>query len=110
MYQFLCLFGPGAVTCLTVWGLLGESAQKWFQAAIELTAYAALDAAVTIGCLLSRGKAEIIVMPDGTKNIRYGGTAFLFSLAVSFVLGIVIAMIRKRISIRAEVVSRKEEM
>lgn len=109
MFRFLCGLGPAAITFLTVRKCTDSAPTNWYTSCIDLVAYAALDMAILILLLEPCGKVEIIVMSNGFKNIQYGGTAFLLSIPVAIVSGIVLSVIKKGIEIKVKVMARKKD-
>lgn len=109
MFQFLFVFGPAAITYMTAEKLSGSAPDNWYSALIRLICCAELDTVITTLCLLPFGRVELIMMTNGVKNIQYGGTAFIFSLIVGVLCGLVIAVLKKNAGIRLEAKSRKKE-
>ena len=109
MFQFLCVFGPAAVTYLVLHHCLGRRQDRWFDALAELLCYAFLDAAVTFCCMAPIGKASLVLLADGSKELQYSGIAFLFALFAGAVCGVVLAAVRKRLEVRVEVEPRKKD-
>ncbi|MCC8050959.1 MAG: hypothetical protein LIP10_09935 [Clostridiales bacterium] len=107
MFQFLYIFGPAALTFLVVRKITGKSAGNAVTAVIELIAYAAIDAALTTLLLLPFGRVEFVMYDSGIRDLRYGITAFLLSLLLSVIAGVVISAIEKRTDIQLEIT--KEE-
>ena len=102
MFQFLFIFGPAAVTYLLVQKCSKISPLNWYTAVIELICYGAIDAVITIIVLYPLNKVTIIALPDGMNTVQYGSTAFVFSMGVSVICGIVFAMLKKRAEIYIE--------
>lgn len=109
MFQFLFIFGPAAITYTIAAKLSGSSPDNWYSALISLICCAELDAVITSVCLLPFGRVEIIMMTNGVKNIQYGGTAFIFSLIVGVLCGLVIAALKKNARVRLDVSPQKKE-
>ena len=103
MFQFLSIFGPAAVTYLTVSRCLNRVSCKGMEAFIRLICYGAIDFAITIICMRPLDKIKTVVISNGMSEIQYGNTAFLFSMAAAVVSGIVIAAIQKRIEFHIEI-------
>lgn len=105
MFQFLYIFGPAAITFLIVGRLCGRTTD-YFTAAVELVAYAAIDAAVTSLLLLPFGRVELVFNESGIRNIRYGGTAFFLSLILSVIIGIAAVAFFKRVDISLQITKK----
>lgn len=106
MFQFLYIFGPAAITFLIVGRLCERTVTDYFTAAVELVAYAAIDAAVTSLLLLPFGRVELVFNESGIRNIRYGGTAFFLSLILSVIIGIAAAAFFKRVDISLQITKK----
>lgn len=102
MFQFLFIFGPAAVTYLLAEKCSKISPPDWYTAVIELICYGALDALFTILILYPMDKIKIIALPDGINTVQYGSTAFVFSMVISVICGIVFAMLKKRAEVYIE--------
>lgn len=110
MFQFLCVFGPAAITFLTVYQLMGKPAVNYFIAAVELIAYAAVDAGVLFLILFPMKKIGFAVNSIGIRELRYGGSAFLVSFAVAIAVGIVWAAIAKRMEIGMQITKKEKDV
>lgn len=110
MFQFLYIIGPAAITYLMIHHVLSKNdAVPYLISLIELTCYAAMDAAITSIFLSPFGWVAFSFDSFGIKNIQYSGTAFLFSLVVGVVMGVVISVIKKYVEFSIEVKSQNGE-
>lgn len=108
MFRFLCIFGPAAITYLIYIGLTGKKVTNYFVALMEVILFAMLNTGILFAALSPFGRVELIKLDNGVREIRYGGTAFLLSFVVSAVLGVVSAMITKRVEIRLDITEKKK--
>lgn len=109
MFQYLYILGPAAITYFTVCKCTKKEAANWYTAFMELIAYATVNVAVMILFLLSSGKVEIIIMENGVKHLQYGGTAFLLSIPVAVICGIVVAAVKKGIEMKINVLPERKK-
>lgn len=109
MFQFLFIFGPAAITYLLAQKCSKTSPPDWYTAVIELICYGAFNAVFTIIILYPMDKVKIIALPDGTNTVEYGSTAFVFSVIVSVICGIVFAMLKKRVEISIETEENRKD-
>lgn len=109
MFQFLFIFGPAAVTCLLAQKCSQKSPLNWYMAVIEMICYGALDTLLTVIILAPLDKVKIIASPDGVNVIQYGSTAFVFSMIIGAVCGLLAAMLKKRVDIRIEIEENRED-
>lgn len=110
MFQFLYIVGPAAITYLMIHHILNKDTIPYFTGVLELISYAALDAAITTLLLSPFKKVVIVKIASGIKDIQYGGTAFIFSLVVGVIVGIVISILKKYFAFSIEIeLQNKEE-
>lgn len=109
MFQFLFIFGPAAVTYLLAEKCSKISPPDWYTAVIELICYGALDALFTILILYPIDKVKIIALPHGENTVQYGCIAFVLSMVISVVCGIVSAMIKKRADVYIELEENRKD-
>lgn len=104
--SFLCLIGPGAVTCLLRARGVHEGAGGNRGCAepgslgahrrhapvifilLEVLAYAVIHMAITTILLYPSGEAEIVVLPNGMPAVRYGPAALLLSVMLAAAAGL----------------------
>ncbi|MCI8892454.1 MAG: hypothetical protein HFH34_14195 [Eubacterium sp.] len=104
--SFLCLIGPGAVTCLLrarsvredrgengscVNSGFGSSCRMHTPAIfilLKVLAYAVIHMAVTIVLLHPLGEAEMVVLPNGMPSVRYGPAAMGLSVTLAVAAGL----------------------
>lgn len=108
MFQYLYVLGPAAITYFTVGKCTKEKAENWYTALIELLAYAMINVAIMVFLLLSSGKVEIIILSNGIKHLQYGGTAFLLSIPVAVISGIVISAVKKGVDMKISILPNKK--
>lgn len=106
MFELLYLFGPAALTFSIVRFCAGKTAENWFSALISCLSYAALDAAVTILVMYPLDNVKIGTT-SGNAYLAYGATAFLFSLIVAVIWGLIISVLRTRFSAHVEISTRE---
>lgn len=106
MFEFLFLFGPAALTYSIVRFCSRKTPESWFSALISCLSYAALDAAVTVLVMYPLDNVKIGTA-SGNAYLAYGATAFLFSLIVAVVWGLVISVLRTRFSAHVEISTRE---
>lgn len=96
MYQFLSLFGPGALTwivrerCFT-----GEKAEKedrggravWI-CILEMLSYALVNLAVVASVFKPMGRVQFFLSADGMPTIQYGASALFGSVIVAVAIGV----------------------
>lgn len=109
MFQFLFIFGPASITYLLIHRIFNKDTVPYLNGLIELVCYAALNAVITTVALLPFERVEIVLMPNGIKNIQYGGSAFVFSMIVAVITGVVMSIIKKHIDVSIEIELQKKE-
>ena len=100
MYQFLCIFGPAAISYLTMHECLRQSADNWYKALIELLLFGAVDVAATLLLMIPFDQAGLLTLSDGSRALYYSIFAFGCSLFVGFATGVIAALARGRLALR----------
>ena len=100
--------GPAAITYFTVHKCTKEEVENWYTAVFELFAYAMINVAVMVLFLLSSGKVEIVILTNGMKHLQYGGTAFLLSIPVAVVSGIIISAVKKGVDMKISILPNRK--
>ena len=100
MYQFLYLFGPGALTWLVKNAGRQEEGKEQngsrFQSVLEILVYALVNAAAMVLLLKPGGRVQLAVLANGMLDLQYGGTALVVSVVFAVFLGILIRTLDTR--------------
>lgn len=110
MFQLLSIFGPAAITFVIVSKLCKKQETNYLLAAAKIFAYAAVNAGIVLAILSPVGRAELILMENGIRELRYGKIAYIVSIVIAIVMGWVIAAISKRVEIGLDVTKEKKDV
>lgn len=88
--SFLCLIGPGALSCLVHRSAYEKDGMKLPATVIllEVVAYSMVNMVVTVLILHPLGEAEILILPNGMPSIRYYPPAMFLSMFLALVMGL----------------------
>ena len=108
MFSFISIFSPGVITFFVSEKCTRQKANNGLRILLELTAYSALDSAAVVLLLEPLGRASIISTLNGDPVLSYGSTAYLFSFLIAFIMGIVIAAVKKRIALNLHITPKED--
>lgn len=103
MFNYLIIFGCGAVTYLLAEKCSKKTAPNWYSASITYVMYSMADM-LTIYLILSPfGRITRIDTVDGITEISYGSSAILLAVVIALLWGIIFGFLKKNVDIKAEI-------
>lgn len=106
MFNYLIIFGCGAVTYLLAEKCSQKTAPNWYNALITYVMYSVVDM-LTIYLMLSPfGRIQRIDTADGITEISYGSSAIFLAVVIALLWGIAFGFMKKNVDIRAEINDR----
>ena len=100
MYEFMMFFGPAAITYMIVQGLSNKTERNGIFSLIRLTGYAFIDALLTVVLLYPFGRVDEITNNVTEPHLIYGVAALVVSGVIAVLMGLIISVIRSRISVK----------
>lgn len=108
MFLFLCTVGAGAITFLISEKCAERRTNDWVHALMELIAYTAIDTAVTLFIMKPINKIQIVIMPNGVKNLQYGLSGFVCALVIAVIWGVVIGAVKKHVDMKVQILPKED--
>lgn len=103
MFNYLIIFGCGAITYLLAEKCSQKTAPNWYNALITYVMYSAADM-LTIYLILSPfGRITRIDTIYGVTEISYGRSAIFLAVVIALLWGIAFGFLKKNVDIRAEI-------
>lgn len=103
MFNYLIIFGCGAITYLLAEKCAKKISSNWYSALITFVMYAMIDMVTTYFILSPFGRITRIDTVNGITEISYGNSAIFMAVIIALLWGIVFGFLKKNVDIRAEI-------
>lgn len=107
MLQIFVFFGAGAITLLLSEALSGKKAKDGCRTLAEWFAFSILDQFAALVILIPANKAAIFTAKNGLQTVQFWILGYGVFLAAAVVMGIVFAMVKKKLRIEIQVEPEK---
>ena len=103
MFNYLIIFGCGAITYLLAEKCSGKIPSSWYNALISFVMYAMTNMVTTYLILSPFGRITRVDTADGITEISYGSSAIFLAVIIALLWGIVFGFLKKNVDIKAEI-------
>lgn len=107
MFNYLIIFGCGAITYLLAEKCAQKTAANWYSALISLVMYAMTDMVTTYLLLSPFGRITRVDTVDGITEISYGSSAIFLAVIIALLWGIAFGFLKKNVDIKAEITGKR---
>ena len=105
MFNYLIIFGCGAITYLLAEKCSKKTAPNWYSALISFIMYAMTDMVTTYLILSPFERITRVDTVDGITEISYGSSAIFLAVVIALLWGIAFGFLKKNVDIKAEIKS-----
>lgn len=109
MLQVLVFFGAGAITLFLSDALSGKKAKDGCRTFVEWFAFSMLDQFAALVILIPTNKAAIFTAKNGLQTVQFWILGYGVFLAAAVVMGIVFAMVKKKLRIEIQIEPEKSD-
>lgn len=103
MFNYLIIFGCGAITYLLAEKCSKKESSNWYSALITFIMCAMVDMVTTYLILNPFGRISRVDTVDGISEISYGNAAIFLAVIIAMLWGIVFGFLKKNVDIKAEI-------
>lgn len=108
MYQFLYLFGSGAISFVVICFLEKIEEISFIKGFTQVMALSLINNAVTMFALMPFSKVVLKLNEDGTSFVQYGPVAVIFSIIVAILISLVVIVIKNYVKVEINVEEKNE--
>ena len=102
MYELIQFFGPAAITYSIIYTLIQRKRTGVLEKVIEWVAYAFINVSLTVCLLEPFGKIQLLTGGSAMPHVVYGPAGLIVSGAIAVVLGVVLAVLYTRLTVKLE--------
>jgi len=106
MFNYLVIFGCGAITYLLAEKCSKKMSPNWYSALISFIMYAMLNMVTTYLMLSPFGRITRVDTVDGLTEVSYGSSAIFLAVIIALLWGIAFGFLKKNVDISAEIKSK----
>ncbi|EOS43958.1 hypothetical protein C809_03444 [Lachnospiraceae bacterium MD335] len=103
MFNYLIIFGCGAITYLLAEKCSNKTSPNWYSALITFLMCAMLNMVTTYLILSPFGRITRVDTVDGITEISYGSSAIFLAIIIALLWGIAFGFIKKNVDIKAQI-------
>ena len=103
MFNYMIIFGCGAITYLLAEKCSNKTSSNWYSALITLIMYAMLNMVTTYLILSPFGRITRVDTVDGITEISYGNSAIFVAVIIALLWGIAFGFFKKKADIKVEI-------
>ncbi|MDE6912214.1 MAG: hypothetical protein K2P35_00745 [Lachnospiraceae bacterium] len=103
MFNYLIMFGCGAITYLLAEICSKKLSPNWYSALITFVMCTMADMVTTYLALSPFGRITRIDTADGITEISYGSSAIFLAVIIALLWGIILGFLKKNVDINAEI-------